>query len=443
MSEMVLPALRGVFGDWVYYSCLVPMSEIAGRVDFADELQRSKRLSKLMQRELKRNRATEIKDYLLGEKERFFSSLVIAIYGGRPNWFQIGIRFLDMHDVRNAASLQEGIVRLSPEAGESLGLLRLSGREKMFAIDGQHRLAGIKEAVKEKASAGREAVSVLIVAHRQNQSGLERTRRLFTTLNKTAVPVSKSEIIALDENDAAAIIVRELVEEHPWFRGKRISFVATSNIPQGDSFSLTTIGNLYDVVKTLVLRTVPRVERNQYLRKRPDDVELKRMLDMVLGFFDGLSRRMPELRVYFRKSQVRSIVRSNRNTRGGSLVFRPIGLLTYAEVAVELSKDMPLSVAVRNVGKLPRRLQMPPIRDVLWDPRSKVVLPKNRAFLRKLFLGYVGKSSANAQSYGKVPPTHRQDVLATCLAWSLRRVKSAGMKNKHESEADLLRSHGC
>ncbi len=287
MTEMVLPALRGVFGDWIYYSCLVPMSEIPERVDFADELQRSKRLSKLMQRELKRNRATEIKDYLLGEKERFFNSLVIAIYGGRPNWFQIGIRFLDMHDVRNATSLQEGIARLSPEAGESLGLLRLSGREKMFAVDGQHRLAGIKEAIKEKGGAGREAVSVLIVAHRPTQSGLERTRRLFTTLNKTAVPVSKSEIIALDENDAAAIIVRELVEEHPWFSGKRVSFVATNNIPSGEALSLTTIGNLYDVVRTLVLQKMPRAERNQYLRRRPDDSELKRKRDMVLAFFDG------------------------------------------------------------------------------------------------------------------------------------------------------------
>ena len=99
MNEIVLPSLRGVFGDWIYYSCLIPMAEIASRVDFANEIQKNKKLSKLIQRELKRNRASEIKDYLLQENERFFNSLVIAIHGGRPNWFQVGIRFLDMNDV--------------------------------------------------------------------------------------------------------------------------------------------------------------------------------------------------------------------------------------------------------------------------------------------------------------------------------------------------------
>ncbi len=74
-------------------------------------------------------------------------------------------------------------------------------------------------------------------------------------------------------------------------------------------------------------------------------------------------------------------------------MFRPIGLLTFAELAVELSKDMPLSVAVRQLGRLPRQLRTAPVRDVLWDPRSKVVLPKNRAFLRKVFLVMLGRAA--------------------------------------------------
>ena len=49
---------------------------------------------------------------------------------------------------------------------------------------------------------------------------MERTRRLFTTLNRYAKPVKKSEIIALDEDDIIAIITRELVEKYPLFREK-------------------------------------------------------------------------------------------------------------------------------------------------------------------------------------------------------------------------------
>jgi DNA sulfur modification protein DndB len=75
----------------------------------------------------------------------------------------------------------------------------------MFAIDGQHRLAGMKEAVVSQPALGADEVSLVLVAHQTSKSGLERTRRLFTTLNKTARPVGKGEIIALDENDASGM----------------------------------------------------------------------------------------------------------------------------------------------------------------------------------------------------------------------------------------------
>ena len=52
-----------------------------------------------------------------------------------------------------------------------------------------------------------DEVSVIFVAHEATSQGLERTRRLFTTLNKTDRPVSKGDIIALDEDDVVAICV--------------------------------------------------------------------------------------------------------------------------------------------------------------------------------------------------------------------------------------------
>ena len=34
LSEIVLPALRGVMGDWVYYSCLMDLGELSSRGEF-------------------------------------------------------------------------------------------------------------------------------------------------------------------------------------------------------------------------------------------------------------------------------------------------------------------------------------------------------------------------------------------------------------------------
>ena len=116
--------------------------------------------------------------------------------------------------------------------------------------------------------------SVIFVGHKQTPAGERRTRRLFTTLNKTAKPVSKNEIIALDEDDVMAIIARRLVEFHPWFQGKRVAFNPTANLAATDTHSLTTIVNLYDVLTILFSKISPRQRVDAMKYYRP--VEAKR-----------------------------------------------------------------------------------------------------------------------------------------------------------------------
>ena len=100
---------------------------------------------------------------------------------------------------------ETGVVSQEEEAAiESVGFLTLRGDEKLFPLDGQHRLAGIKRAMRDGVTHSDDAVSVIFLGHRNTADGLEATRRLFTTLNKTARPVSKSAVIALDEDDVTA-----------------------------------------------------------------------------------------------------------------------------------------------------------------------------------------------------------------------------------------------
>ena len=195
---LTLPALRGVIGSWVYYSCLVSLEEVAKRVRFADEIHKSKQLSGMIQRKLQSTRSAQIANYIKTQPERFFNSLVVATYGGKPDWQAI-----------TSINAKEGstseLSSVSKEVLESVGFLTFYGDEKLFALDGQHRLAGIKRAVEEGLPKDQaDEVSVIFVAHKVTPQGLERTRRLFTTLNKTARPVSKGDIIALDEDDVMA-----------------------------------------------------------------------------------------------------------------------------------------------------------------------------------------------------------------------------------------------
>ena len=247
-EPIILPALRGCMGDWVYYSCLMNLLELSNRVHFADEVHQNKNLSDMIQRKLKGGRSDQIALYLTSQKERFFNSLVIATYGGTPNW----------HAIASVSQQRIGydLEHLDEATIGTVGFLPFRGDEKLFALDGQHRLAGIKEAIKAGLQQDPfDEVSVIFVAHDTTKKGLERTRRLFTTLNKTARPVAKGDIIALDEDDVIAICVRRLIEDTDLFPCDRIAFVESNNMPVTNTTSLTTIGNLYDVLGILFTDT--------------------------------------------------------------------------------------------------------------------------------------------------------------------------------------------
>ena len=82
---------------------------------------------------------------------------------------------------------------------------------------------------------------MIFVAHKKSAKGRERTRRLFVTLNKTAVAVPKRDIIALDEDDVSAICVRWLIERNSYFSEEKIAFNQTSNLSADDQQSFTSI----------------------------------------------------------------------------------------------------------------------------------------------------------------------------------------------------------
>ena len=56
-SMRFVPAVRGVFGTWVYYSALLNLGDVADHVKVAEEIHPNKKLSEMIQRELTKKRA--------------------------------------------------------------------------------------------------------------------------------------------------------------------------------------------------------------------------------------------------------------------------------------------------------------------------------------------------------------------------------------------------
>ena len=407
-GPLVLPALRGVMGNWTYYSALVDLQELANRVEFADRIQPHEGLSDMIQRGLDDKRPPEIADYLLTQKERLFNSLVIATHGGSPNWFPLSEVSTD-DDEQQLAELTE-------EDVESVGFLRFTGQEALFAVDGQHRLAGIKTAVDRNPD--REwfdEIPVIFVGHKHDDQGLVRTRRLFTTLNKNARPVTKRDTIALDEDDVMAISVRRLIEEQSHLFGdKRIALVAENNLPSGDETSLTTIGNLYDVLAILFSKAATNLRKpKKTLQKtRPPDEQLDEYFNLARDFFGEMRSRFEELDAFFSANDTRKAVRRYR-ADGGSILFRPIGLDLFTTIVAQLTREnSSLADAVQLASRLPRALNDVPYRHLVWDPSSRTINRFSKPTARELLLHMLGRSSMGAD---KLLSKYRREVGRTEL----------------------------
>lgn len=389
MSRYYLPSLRGIFGDWVYYSCLMPMSDVVKRIRYADEMHQSEKLSEMIQRELKRGRALGISEYLRREDQRFFNSLVVAIYGGDPSWHGFE-SFRPMYNDIDMAEVPEDVEN-------SVGFLSFNGEERIFALDGQHRLAGMRDALEKDHELGRDEVPLIVVAHRDSDEGRTRTRRLFTTLNKTAKPVGKREIIALDENDVMAIVTRHLVETCPYFKDDRIKFTQAANLPANTADHFTTIGNLYDVL-TILFKEIKGGKKEHELKFiRPSDEQLQEYKDFADSFFHKLAIAFPALAGYFNADDDKTVLAKHRHSDGGHILFRPVGLRIVTEVLGGLvNHKVALDDAFKLVGKLPIELSREPYSGVIWLPAQKKVNHSKRALARELLLHMLGAAKNTA-----------------------------------------------
>ncbi len=352
--QLVVPALRAHMGDWFYYVAVMKLAEVARRVRLAEELHTSKTLNELIQRQVTA-RSEEIKKYLLTQKQRLFNALVVGVYDGAPRWHELALRKSVRFDPSGLPADLDGI----------LGVLVLRGDEKFFAIDGQHRVVGIKAAVEGSSKIGEEEVTAIFVAHRNDASGLQRTRRLFTTLNRYAKPVSKKDIIALDEDDVVAIVTRRLLDSHPLLKD-RVSETKTRHIPVSDKRNFTTMVFVYDATEVIIIS--PGRSARQFKAFRPSEEEIDRMYRVARKFWDSIVANVEAVHKVARAKPEAGVAGEFRHREGGHLVFRPIGLLLVARVVRALvDSGVTLEEAARRVSHVPMDLAGDPWRGLLWD----------------------------------------------------------------------------
>lgn len=370
IEPLALPALRGRMGDWYYYVTLLTFNEIAKRVFLPKEIDKyqkgfdQKKLGNWIQRELAKKRITEIVDYLKNQKQRFFNSLILGLYEGNPSWQDLKITVDSTYETVS----QDDLDYLS----RTFGILNLDGNESIFAIDGQHRAISIREVLKTNPSMGEEEISVIFVAHQTDNSGKIRTRRLFSTLNKYAKPVSKSEIIALSEDNNCAIITRNIVEAYAPLKN-RILVNKNRAISPANKNAFTNILTLYDMIE--ILLTDKKVATfkvrgepyKSFTINRAKDEIIKEKEILVKRFLSEMNSNVASLKKFYESGKV------NRNAKETSLLFRPIGQIVYTNVIKVAKEHNAKSKAINYFKKDTFNLKNKIWRKIFWDSKTNSI----------------------------------------------------------------------
>ncbi len=393
MKSINIPAIRGVIGDMVYYTTTFTFNQIAERVKkIDDELHTSTSLKEQLQRALTSNYQS-ISDYIISQKEHFFNSLVLAIYDGDPEWNEMEVNF-------------------KGEDYYSMGFLKLNGEEKIFPVDGQHRVEGIKDALKRSPELGEESISVILIGHHKKKEGMEKTRRIFSTLNRYAKPVSPGDIIALDEDDTVAIVTRNMLESFPLFMNENISDdKATKAIAEKDTKSFTSLIKLYETNKVIykyyttfrdnINRLHTSTEIDNFLKFRPTQEKICEFEEYLTTFWTLFIDSFEGMKEYVTSTEMDAAASFRNRTIGGLLYFRPIALpqLVMAILETCFRIKIPLTDSMSAYSKLEMCISKAPWVKVLWDPDKHTMIMTYKTLVHSLLMFMYDRSLLNKKEF--------------------------------------------
>lgn len=364
MKTTNLPCVKGMMGDWVYYVTVMSASDIIQYVQFAEQVVPNKDLDSMIQREVSQ-RSKQIAEYLRTHDQRFFGSLIIAAYDGEPKFLPIA--FADAP----VLSQLEG----------KIGILQFDGSEQYYAVDGQHRLAALKEVVTENSARYKtDEISVIVICHTKDQEGMARARRLFTTVNRYAKKTAPTIDIVMDEDDGIAIISRRLIREKDFFtkrvkilnqqrNTKSLKLTSGEAMQPSDKQYLMAIGTFYRCNQYLLpLSLYPFFEKKQQV---PEYEMLEDGYNKIAERWDSL---INNIEIWQNLREAAHNLDSVRTEEGGHVLARPVGIASFTKAAGEAFDNGVSAPDIACCAHKFSSLNQLPWAGLLWNTSVKRML---------------------------------------------------------------------
>ena len=363
----------------------VTLEWFAGRVSFASRLPLiaskfnpetenvqidSESIDELQQRPLDWSRQAPLAQYLAARKNHKFPPVLVVI--NQP-WVDNPKSCEWDGDGRATVSA----TKFTPlDKDGRVGLLDVSAeRISIFALDGQHRLMGVKGLMeliqsgklqrykKDKKpygtvitvddlqqyyqiepaylqNLGKEKIGVefisAVAAGETREEARQRVRSVFVHVNLMAAPISKGQLAQLNEDDGFSIVARRIAVTHPLLeqredRNPRVNW--DSATVAAKSTVLTTLQALKEMSERYLGYKFPQWKPSEkgLIPLRPEDDELEEGFERFKELFDCLA----SLKSYQRLEQDADTAKLRRfnfeNGGEGNILFRPIGQVALAQ----------------------------------------------------------------------------------------------------------------
>lgn len=220
MNAYNFAAIRGVQAGRAYYVIMVPLRTVGRLLSFDDEELPPELRA---QRELNRNRVPAIANYITGLPREYVLSALSASIDGAFHFEPSG---------------SEGPAR-------SVGTLVVNMTATLLVNDGQHRRAGIVEALRARPHLGDETIAITLFP----DEGLSRSQQMFVDLNQHGVKPARSLRLFYDGRDARAVFSKAVADKIPMLR--ELTDFTRSNLP-ARSRKLFAFSSLHTAIATLV-----------------------------------------------------------------------------------------------------------------------------------------------------------------------------------------------
>jgi DNA sulfur modification protein DndB len=230
MLSINIPAMRGKMGSRTYYAAMMPMSALANLFKFTDWAEFTPEDRE--QRVLNVKRVPDLANYMLENEDDYLFASITASYKTEPTY-----------------------VEKEAEDGASIGILKLKLGDELIINDGQHRCAGIAQALKKNPELANHTISVLLFPY-ENQ---KRVQQMFSDLNRFVQKTSKSLDILYDSRDPLSISTMMALEKVEVF--KELTEKESISLKAGDT-NLFTLAALYDANAELVKGLGGTIEEN-------------------------------------------------------------------------------------------------------------------------------------------------------------------------------------